>query len=80
MNIKTIYPSNEGSVVEIVTLGQAIDLELTIARKNGYVHRTVSSIMDNMLCCPCTEITFEPVGKTVTPNNFTYDDSAIYGE
>ncbi len=80
MNIKTIYPSSEGDVVEIITLNQAIEIEIAIAASHGYVHDTTDDVINNILCCPCTEYTDEPVGKTVTKNNNYYDDSSILGE
>jgi len=65
-NIKIIYPSPEGDVVEIFTLGRAIDNALTYADSVGYKYKDIQAVLDDILCCPCTEQTDEEVGKHVT--------------
>ena len=67
-NIKRIYPSPEGDVTEIISLGAAIDAQIAAAGLAAYVYMSnVDKVLDDILCCPCTELTNLPIGKTVKP-------------
>ena len=70
-NIKMMYPSYKGHVTEIITIEQAVDDEIARAKFKGCNFNSTQDVIDNILVCPCTSLTDEPVGKTVTPYKLT---------
>lgn len=66
-NVKMIYPADVGDVVEIISLEEAIELEKYRASLCNYEFISRQQVIDNILCCPCTTLTDEPVGKTIKP-------------
>jgi len=64
-NVETIYPSGEGYVTEVITLEEAIELMKKRAADCDYEFNSRQQIIDNILYCPCTNLTDKPVGKTI---------------
>ena len=67
MNIKMIYPSVEGDVVEVITLEDAIEEQHRLGMLNGWCYNNDDEALYNLLADPTVTKTEEPVGKTITP-------------
>lgn len=67
LNVKYMYPSEEGDVIEVVSLKDAIEAQHYRAKLAGHTYKDDEDAYQDLLCCPCTSMTSKPIGKTITP-------------
>lgn len=82
-NIRTIYPDFFGDVTEVISIDAAIKLQVSKAESKGHLYASRGMVIRDILACPCTSFTDDPIGKTTVPytnDKYTIKDATTIGD